>query len=219
MDFKGGSRENKIYAVLAIAIVIVIIFAVLFATNTLKAAYIDDYILLGDGWSEDIDEQHSSSELWGLEKSVSFTYRNSDSVFPAYVTVTSIKTLFMISENELRDKTLDTIQKSSNQGIIIDEDSMITGERLLNEGHKITYVIYDGNDTSMEPYERIKIIGESWNCGTSGTSIICIGFAQITNDSQTNMVHWAKIVRDEEGTFGSAEFQGDDGLIYNVKCH
>jgi len=31
--------------------------------------------------------------------------------------------------------------------------------------------------------------------------------------------YWAKIIRDEEGTFGEGEFQGADGLIFNVKCH
>jgi hypothetical protein len=215
---KGGGRDNKIYAIIAISIIVVIIFAVLLSTNELNPAKIEDFIL-DDDWSEDIDEQDSSSQLFGLEKSASFTYRNNDVAFPAYVTVTSFKTLFMMSENELRDQTSDTIQKAAEQGIIIDEESKITGERMLNDKHTITYTIYDGNDTSMEPYERIKIIGESWNCGTSGTSVICIGFAQVTNNSVTNTTYWAKIIRDEEGTFGEGEFQGTDGLIFNVKCH
>jgi len=215
---KGGARDNRIYAILAIAIIVVILFAVFFSTNQLTEAYIDDYVLV-DGWSEDIGERDSGSQLLGLEKWVSYTYRINDSVFLAYVTVTSFKTLFMMSESDLSDQTLDTIQKASEQGIIIDEDSRITGELTLSNGHKATYTIYDGNDTSQEPNEEIKIIGEYWNCGTSGTSVICIGFAQVTKDSETDMSHWAKIVRDEEGTFGLGEFQGTDGLIFNVKCH
>lgn len=218
MAFKGGSRDNKIYAVIAIFIIVVIVLAVLFSANELNEAKIEDFIL-GDVWSEDISERDNGSRLLGLEKWISYTYRNNDSIFPAYVTVTSIKTLFMMSEDELRDQTLDTIQKASEQGIVIDEDTKITGERTLDNEHKTMYIIYNGNDTSKEPYEEIKIIGETWNCGTSGTSIICIGFAQITNNSQTNTTHWAKIIRDKEGTFGLGDFQGTDGLLFNVKCH
>jgi hypothetical protein len=85
------------------------------------------------------------------------------------------------------------------------------------------YTIYEGNDTSKDPYEKIKIIGESWSCGTSGTSIIIIGVAQISdnlnNNTEINTTHWAKIVKDEEGTFGLEEFIGEDGLIYNIICH
>lgn len=217
MAFKGGSRENKIYAVIAIFIIVVIIIAVIFSTNQLTEAYINNHIL-GDAWSEDLGERDGDSQLCGLEKWASYTYRNNDSSFPAYITVTSIKTLFMMSEDELRDQTSDTIKQASEQGIVIDEDTMITGVRALDNGHKTTYIIYDGNDTSDEPYERIKIIGESWNCGTSGTSVICIGFAQVTNASETNMAHWAKIIKDKEGTFG-LDLKGDDGLIFNVKCH
>ena len=215
---EGGGRDNKIYAVIAISIIIVLVLAIFFSTNQLTEAYIEDNIL-GDEWSEDISERNGSSQLCGLEKWVSYTYRNNDSKFPAYVSVTSIKTLFMMSEGELKDQTISTIQKASEQGIIIDEETKIAGERALNNGHKITYTIYDGNDTSKEPYEKIKIIGESWNCGVHGTSIICIGFAQVTNNSEINTLHWARIIRDKEGTFGLGGFQGDDGLIFNVKCH
>lgn len=215
MAFKGGSRDNKAYAIIAILIIIIIILTVFFSTNQLTDAYIENHIL-GDAWSEDIGERDGDSQLFGLEKWVSYTYKNNDSNFPAYVTVTSIKTLFMMSENELKDQTLETIKKASDQGIVIDENTKITGVRSLDNVHKTMYIIYDGNDTSDE---KIKIIGETWSCGTSGTSIICIGFAQVTNNSETNTTHWAKIIRDKEGTFGLGKYKGPDGLIFNVKCH
>ena len=219
MSFKGGNRENKIYAVIAIFIIVVIVFAVLwfFCTNQLTAAYIENYIL-GDAWSEDLGERDGDSQFCALEKWASYTYKNNDNSFPAYITVTSIKTLFMMSEEDLRDQTSDTIKQALEQGIVIDEGTMITGVRALDNGHKTAYIIYDGNDTSNEPNERIKIICESWNCGTSGNSVICIGFAQVTNTSEINMAHWAKIIKDKEGTFG-LDLKADDGLIFNVKCH
>jgi hypothetical protein len=115
---------------------------------------------------------------------------------------------------------METIEKALQQGINIDNKSEITGERALNNKHKTTYIIYNGNDATKNPHEEIKIIGEFWNCGTSGTSIICIGFAQVTdyahNNSTVNTTQWAKIIRDKNGLAG---FIGEDGLIYNVVCH
>lgn len=221
MAFKGIKRDNLVYTIITILIIIIIIFAVLFSTNQLVSAYIEDSIL-GDVWSEDINERQGNSNLLGLEKWASFTYKNNNDTYPAYVTVTSMKTLFMMNENELLSKTIETINKASEAGVIIDENSENTGNRVLANGHKTFYIIYDGNDTSKNPQEKIKIIGETWNCGISGTSVICIGFAQITdnahNNSETNLTYWSKIIRDDVGTFG-VDYQKNDGLIFNVKCH
>ena len=210
MVFKGGRRENRIYIFIAIVIITVIILTIFFSTNKITKAFIEDSIL-GDSWYEDIDERKEESQLWGLENWASFTYKNNNDSYPAYVTITSIKLIFMMNEDDLLDKTEATINKASKQGIYIDIDTRITGKRDINKGHKTTYVIYDGNDTVKEPYERIKIIGEAWNCGNSGTSIICIGVAQITdntnNNSEVNTTYWERIINNQ------------DGLIFNVKCH
>lgn len=210
MAFKGGRRENRIYIVIAIVIIAVIILTVFFSTNKLTKAFIEDTIL-GDSWFEDIDERKEESQLWGLENWASFTYKNKNDSYPSYVTITSIKLIFMMNEDDLLEKTEVTINKASEQGIYIDVDTRIIGEREINEGHKTTYIIYDGNNTFKEPYERIKIIGETWNCGNSGTSIICIGVAQITdntnNNPEINTTHWERIIGNQ------------DGLIFNVKCH
>jgi len=208
--FKGGRRENRIYIIIAIVIIAVIILTVFFSTNKLTKAFIEDSTL-GESWSEDINERKEESQLLGLENWASFTYKNNNDSYPAYVTVTSLKLLFMMNEDDLLDKTEVTINQASNQGIYIDLDTRITGKRDIKNGHKTTYIIYDGNDTFKEPYEMIKIIGEAWNCGSSGTSIICIGVAQITDNSnnnpEVNTNYWEKIISNQ------------DGLIFNVKCH
>ncbi|UCF50157.1 MAG: hypothetical protein JSU91_01360 [Thermoplasmatales archaeon] len=210
MILKGGERENRIYIIIAVIIIVVIIFTIFFSTNTLKKAFIEDSFL-DDSWFEDIIERREGSQLFGLENWASFTYKNDNLSYPAYVTVTSIKLLFMMNEEDLLEKTEDTIKRISEQGIFIDISSRISDKRELKNGHKTTYVIYDGNDTSEEPSERIKIIGETWNCGNSGTSIICIGVAQVTdnasNNSKINIVNWERIIGYQ------------NGLIYNVKCH
>ena len=215
MVFKGDSREYKIYGVIAIFIIVVIVLAIFFSSNQLTEAYIVDNVLDAN-WSEDINERESDSRLWGLEKWGSYTYKTSDSKFPAYVTITSIKTLFMMNEDDLKDQTLNTINQASGHGIFLQEDTKVTGERMLSNEHKTIYIVYEGNNTLGE---IIKIIGETWNCKESGTSIICIGFAQLTNNSETNTNYWTKIIKDKEGTFGLGDFKGEDGLIFNVKCH
>jgi hypothetical protein len=216
--FKGESRENKIYAIIAIFIIIIVIYAVFLSRPPLNPAFINNEFI-DFAWSEDISERDSDSQLLGLEEWMSYTYNNNNDSFPAYLSITSLKTLFMKGEDELIDQTLETIQKTSDLGLFIDEGSRIYGERVLDNEHKTIYIIYDGNDTTEEPYEKIKIIGETWNCGISGTSIICIGLAQVTNNTQTNTSFWAKIIKDKGGTFGLGDFQDQNGLIFNVKCH
>jgi hypothetical protein len=75
--------------------------------------------------------------------------------------------------------------------------------------------------------EKVKIIGEAWNCANSGTSIICIGVAQTTDvkngNNYENFIHWAKIIGDEKKTFNEIynynNYADPNGLIFNVKCH
>jgi len=218
---KRGLGDNRIYALIAFFILIVIILAFIFSSNQLIHAYIPNKYL-SDGWAEDIEERVSDSQL--LSSFCSFTYKNNNESYPAYVTVTTRKTLFMMSENELMDETIKTIKGASEQGIVVDEDTQVSGKRVLSGGkHETMYVTYNATDNSNGVSEDIKIIGETWNCGTSGTSIICIGVSQITDNAHNNpgivTMHWAKIVRDKDGSFGLGEYNGEHGLLFNVKCH
>jgi hypothetical protein len=219
--FSEEHRDNRLYLGIAIFIIIVIIFTIFLSTNQLISGKIEDGIL-GASWIEDISERDGGAGSLGLEKWASFTYKNNNLTYPAYVTVTSYKTLLMMNEAELKNKMEETITSSSNQGVYVDLETKITGERTLSNGHKTLYSIYDGNYTSSKENEKIKIIGETWNCGASGTSIICIGYAQITdishNKSEINLTYWIKILEDKDGTFG-LDYKNSQGLLYNVKCH
>jgi len=215
---EGGVRSNRIYAIIAFFLIVIVVFAIVFGTSKLTPAYIPDEFLNGD-WSENIADRTGGSQLIGLEKWCSLTYEI-DGQYPAYLTVTTFKTLVMMNEKDLRDKTTITIEKALAQGITIDNLSELNGERALNNKHKTTYILYNGSDTTKNPPEKIKIIGEFWNCGTSGTSVICIGFAQVTDyaydNSTVNTTQWAKIIKDKNGLEG---FTGEDGLICSVVCH
>jgi hypothetical protein len=207
---KGGEKENRIYIIIAVIILIVVILTVFFSSNTLTKAFIEDSVL-ASSWYEDIEERTDKSQLFGLENFASFTYKNNNISYPAYVTVTSIKLFFMMNEDDLLQATEDTLNKASEHDIIIDMNTKNSGVRELVNGHKTTFITFNGTDNSKQPVEQIKIIGESWNCGSSGTSIICIGVAQITvnanSNSKIDTTYWDKIVDQK------------NGLISNVKCH
>ncbi len=190
-------------------LVIVVISAVVFSGREIKPAYVPDS-LLDDGWGENLDERETGSSLLGLEKWCSLTYRISG-VYPANLTVATFKPLIMMDENDLIEKAEETIQDASQQGIIVDNNTKTSGWSIIINGHKTSYITYDGNDTSKTPFEKVKVVAEVWNCGNSGTSVICIGVAQITdyahNVTGVNTSGWEKIINDK------------DGLIYNVMCH
>jgi hypothetical protein len=223
VSLKDGLRGNRVYIVVAAFVIIVIVLAVLFSGTEIYPAYVPDDVR--EGWSEDVAERMIDSKLFGLESWRSFTYRNNDTSYSAYLTVTTMKTFFMMNENELKEKTKQTIiEKASEQNIKIDEETEISGERTLKNGHDTMYVMYNGtNNITHESlgniYEQVKFIGETWNCDKSSTSIICIGYAQVTdnahNSSELNLKYWNKIISDKDSTFT----KNPAGLIFNVKCH
>lgn len=218
---KGEARDTKLYMGIAFFVIIVIFFGIIFSGGEFTQAYVDDDVII-NGWVENPDKREHGDQMLGLEKWGSFTYEE-NGIYPAYLTVTTIKTLVMMNEKGLQEQTQVSIEAAEENGIIIDVDSMVIGERVLKNEHKTTYIIYNGTKNSTDLLEKIRIIGEVWNCGSSGTSVICIGVAQITNyadgNTKINTSIWEKIVSDKEGTFGIEGFQGTDGLIYNVICH
>lgn len=209
MVWTSDSGGTRWYAILAVFVLVIIMVAALFSGRQLTAAYVDDAVLVG-GWGENILERVAEKRFFGLEQWVSFTYEI-DGPYPASLTVTTMTTPVMMNEQELKNQMIDTIQQAANQGIIIDLTSEETGERILNNTHQTVYFRYGGNDTSKTPSEQIRIVGEAWNCGISGTSVICIGVAQVSdfahNSTISNTERWETIVRDK------------NGLIFSVICH
>lgn len=227
--FKREKTGNTFYIIIAIFIIIVILFTVLFSTNSLFNAYVDDRFLV-NGWFES-GERSYNEQLFGLEKQFTFKYIINDSgeeKFNTFLTVTSIKTIFMINEQELLDKTIQTISNAAMiRNININDSSQFTSSRFLKNGHNTYFIVLNGTKIIDGFVEKIRIIGETWNCAYSGSSIICIGLAQTTDVKNgiysENFTHWAKIIGDEKGIFNeiynSNNFIDSNGLIFNVKCH
>lgn len=229
MVFKREKTDNWLYLIIAFFIIVIILLTALFTTNTLYKAYIEDRFLI-NGWFESGDRIYNE-RLLGLEKQSTFKYtydNNSNGEYTAFLTVTSIKTIFMINEEELLDKTIETIYNTaSKKNITIINTSQFTSSRFLKNSHNTFFIILNATQMIDGYIEKIKIIGETWNCAYSGTSIICIGFAQTTDvknsNNSENFFNWAKIIGDEKGTlnemYNSESFADSNGLIFNVKCH
>jgi hypothetical protein len=227
--FKREKTGNTFYIIIAIFIIIVILLTVLFSTNSLFNAYVDDRFLV-NGWFES-GERSYNEQLFGLEKQFTFKYiinESDEEKFNTFLTVTSIKTIFMINEQELLDKTIQTISNAAMiRNININNSSQFTSSRFLKNGHNTYFIVLNGTKIIDGFVEKIKIIGETWNCAYSGSSIICIGVAQTTDvkngNYYENFTHWAKIIGDEKGIFNeiynSNNFIDSNGLIFNVKCH
>ena len=222
MRGREGIGDSRIYIIIAVFILAVVIITFILSSNTLTSAYVPDMIL-DNGWSENLEERDSGSTFFGLEKWSSITYDNDNERYPAFLSVISKKSLILMNEEELSELALSTIENAIQENMIIDYNSLNSGERVTNNSHQTNFFIYDCIDNSSNSSELIKIIGEVWNCGNSGSSIICIGFAQITdnehNNTEINTLYWNKIIRDSEGTFGFGDLQNNDGIIFNIICH
>ncbi len=204
MDFEGGKKDKRIYTIIAVLVLILILVTVILTSNRITEAYVSDKVL-GNSWYEDYEERYSSSQLFGLEKQSSFTYRNSNSSYLSFVTVNTYKTLFMMNEKELYEKTVDAIKDFVlSRNVTLYYNSTIEGERTISNGHNTMYIRYDGALDNNSKF--VKLVGETWNCEKSGTSIIVIGFSVVTNNSIKNLDFWNSIIK-------------ENGLISNVVCH
>lgn len=207
----AGESKKKIW--IPISLIIILLVALSGCVN-LTCSYIPDSIVI-DGWYENLALRNTGSQFLGLEKWCSSTYEINGN-YPASLTVTTLKTLVLTDEKEIKKRAIETIEETFRGRIELNISS--SGERTLQKNHNTMYTVYNGIDKDTD--EKVKIISEIWNCGTSGTSIICIGIAYITNDeipNAENTEYWQKIVMDSNG--GIEGFIGEEGLIHNVFCH
>jgi hypothetical protein len=180
----------------------------------LRCAYIDESILT-DGWYENTALRNTGTHFLGLEKWCSLSYEVKGN-YPATVTVSSIKSLVLTDKEVIETQVKNTIENTFVDAVKLEYN--MSGKRTVHTTHQTLYVIYDGIDTST--LNHIKIIGEVWNCASSGTSIICIGIAYITNvdiGNNINTTQWERIIGDEYGSISNVI--GNYSLINHVRCH
>jgi predicted small secreted protein len=200
--------ENKNLSLLLLFALLFIFLVASSGCLGLTYAYVPDPVVL-DGWYENTSLRNTGLQFLGLEKWCSLVYEI-DSLCPASLTVTTLKTLVLPDEEKIYGEIIRMIEETF-KGKMELHNSTIRGMRRVLKNHETLYVIYNGSDTC-------KVIGEVWNCGTSGTSIVCIGVAYVTCDEKPVFEkNWRKIVMDPTGTIDG--LVGESGLIYNVRCH
>ena len=217
------SKVDKYYLLISFFLVIVILFSTFyFLINIdLDAAYIKDDFLDG-AWYENLDFRENNIKLFGLNKEYKLRYEIDDNYF-SYLLIVTSNNINVLNSGNIESVVYNKINLFLDRNIVIYENSEIKGERSLKNGHKTYYIVFDGYDKSMKPYENVKIIAETWNCGIKDKSIFCLGVSKITDKSNNNFdlntVNWVKIVGDINRTFGDEDYKIDDGLIFNINCH
>jgi len=190
-----------------VAIIILITFIFLACgCLTLREAYVPD-VALKDGWIEDTEKEEEGSSFLGLEKWSIKVYEKND---VAWLTVTTLKTLFLEERGKLLERVESGIRKDCKDMGINVEEKGFKGSRELQNGHNSYFVIFNGSDGK----NAYKVIGEVWSCSISGISVMCVGMAKVTE--LDGLIAWREIVSDPRGTIDSAK---GNGLIYSVKCH
>lgn len=192
------------------------IFLMLMATGCveLKTAYIPPEVLPNE-WIEVTSLKNTGIEFLGLEKWSSVTYEIQGEI-DASLTVTTINTLVLTDEDELIDHvnaTINSIFKDRFSLTLEIEDS-----RDLSTQHTSKYMIYTGENCSTNG--SVRIIGEVWNCGVTGVSVICLGFVFTSSNSSVlinRTIPWSMIIGDPGGSIDG--HVNESGLIYSVRCH
>jgi hypothetical protein len=193
----------------------------------IREAYIEDVYLTD--W--ELIKTNETSVSFGLGKWITneYSYQKNEN-YPAFLCVTTVKTLLLMSEDELKKMAFNDLLKDlEEQGVNIDENSIKEGSRKVALGHTTNYLVCSGNISKefeklnllsekiklffnlenkpieFKTNESVKIIVEVWNCQESGVSIICIGIAQITNHglifTYRDTTAWKEVVGDPYGTF------------------
>ena len=96
----GDGKSNVPWFLAPIVTILFVLFVISSGCLDLTSAYIPDGTL-NNGWYENISPRNSGSKYLGLEKWASATYQI-DGNYPATLTVTTMKTLILMDEQELQ---------------------------------------------------------------------------------------------------------------------
>jgi hypothetical protein len=208
--------------VISLVIIVIIASVMVISTRQIMGAVVPDSSLV-DGWHERISDRAVSSGFFNINQEIAYTYAVDDVIFPASLLVQTTKSLVLPSEAQLLTQAISRYLPSLQDRFLINQTASVQGMRELKNGHHTHYIIYPGSINASDGVDEVRCIIEVWNCGLSKTSIICVGVAQMTNDSvpplnQSNLDHWQRIISDPVGSFGD-QYRHDDALIYSIRCH
>lgn len=170
---------------------------------------------LPDGWVENTALRNTGVQFLGLERWQSFTYQNTGG-YPASMTITTMKTIVLNDEEQLQQLLRTTIEEVYGVQFQLNVSSFKQGERLLINGQQSRYFLYNAS-SEYPAWSHVRIIGEVWNCVSSGVSVLCHGYAVVSLNNTTSLhsQHWDELVQDPQQTISSI---AGEGIIYTIHC-
>ena len=124
-----GENKKRIWIPIASIFILLVAFS---GCVNLTCSYIPDSIVT-DGWYENLALRNTGSQFLGLEKWCSSTYEINGN-YPASLTVTTIKTLVLTDEKEIKERAIETVEETFQDRIELNIST--TGERTLQKNHK-----------------------------------------------------------------------------------
>ena len=108
-------RELAPFIIAPFVILLIFLFVISTGCVDLTSAYIPDSVLT-KGWYENTAMRNTGTQFFGLEKWASTTYEINDD-YPASLTVTTMKTMVLMDEQELQKQTRETLNTTLNENI------------------------------------------------------------------------------------------------------
>jgi hypothetical protein len=198
-------------------------------------AHVDDAALAASpvAWTRSDQPQADSGGLFGVKTAeTDYTHGGSSPPFPALLLVFSLRAVGRPSTDELlRFTHLAVDNTTAARGIRIDQQQSSSGHRTLAGGVGTSFFTEEGTSPATGGLfavdTKVRIIGEVGYDGSSSTSIVSVGIAQVESSRTCPLgiscgtthdeVSWIEMVGDAAGTVGGATSQ--TGLIDHLVTH
>lgn len=231
-----GERARR----LALLVLVVALATATPGCLSFKAASVPDKFLEGpggNGWErvENRSMSEPQSEWMGFKKEQVLVYQDRATDgrgYPGTLTVVTLRAISAYSPEALKDLIKEQVRsRAEAAGLAVGGDP-VEGTRTLADGSSTQYFVYSANVTKAGFFTQkdagAKLIGEVWNCEASRTSVVAIGFAQVSSRSTTaglllpggssgvKLDTWRELVADKDGAIEG--IKGERGLIDHVTC-
>jgi len=196
-------------------------------------AYVDDAVLQQAhlDWSRS-DQPQTDGGLFGAKTAeTDYTLSGSGPPFPAVLQVFSLRTVARPSTQDLLGFVHTAVDNGTDsRGVRIDQAQSAVGQRMLAGGVATQFFTEEGTSTrgGLFPVNtKVRIIGEVGYDGSSSTSVIAVGIAQVESSRTCPLnidcgvsrdeASWTEMVGDPSGSVGGAVSQ--TGLIDHLVTH
>jgi hypothetical protein len=196
-------------------------------------AHVDEAVLARSAveWTR-TDHAQTDGGLFGVKTAqTDYTHGGAGPPFPAVLVVFGLRAVGRPStEDLLRFTHLAVDNETAARGVRIDQKQSSAGQRTLAGGVATTFFTEEGTSTQGGLFTvntKVRIVGEVGFDGSSSTSIVTVGIAQVESSrgcplgincgTTHDEVSWIEMVGDPKGSVGGATAQ--TGLIDHLVTH